>query len=117
MPGDTDDRADVFVHDLLTGDTTRVSVASDGSQALGAHSGDPSISADGRTCFRSAENLVAGDTNDVTDVFVHDRRTGDTTRVSVDSHGDQVHQPSILDWYADWSSRLSADGRYVVFES
>ncbi len=120
VPGDTNGYADVFVHDLLTGDTTRVSVASDGSQALRAFAGGASISADGRYVefISGAANLVAGDTNGVDDVFVHDRLTGDTTRVSVDSDGHQVHQPSTVDWYAGgYSSRLSADGRYVVFQS
>ena len=118
VPGDTNNCADVFVHDLLSGGTTRMSVASDGSQVF-QHSIDPSISADGRyVAFDStAADLVAGDTNGVTDVFVHDRMSGATTRVSVDSDGHQVFLASILDSYYGWSSRLSADGRYVVFES
>ncbi len=117
-PGDTNEDRGVFVHDSLTGDTTRVSVPSDGSRVLG-NSGEPFISADGRyVAFSSADaNLVPGDTNDVKDVFVHDRVTGHTTRVSVDSDGNQVYKPSVLDWYMGRSSRLSADGRYVVFES
>ena len=68
----------------------RKSVASGGSQGkYYSHAGG--ISADGRfVAFTSAaNNLVAGDTNDRIDVFVHDRQTGVTERVSVDSFGAQ----------------------------
>src|SRR5205809_7953833 len=79
--------SDVFVHDRQTGTTERVSVASDGAQGNGS-SGllsfafPPALSADGRfVAFVSfATNLVAGDTNGATDVFVHDRQTGATER-------------------------------------
>jgi Tol biopolymer transport system component len=109
--GDTNDVPDIFVHDRQTGETTRVSVASDGTQASGS-SFLPSISADGRTvAFESgATNLVPGDTNGVTDVFVHDRQTGETARVSVGSDGTQANQVS-------YDPSVSADGRYVAFYS
>ncbi len=109
--GDTNGRDDNFVHDRDTGQTTRVSVDSNGNQGDEA-SHFPSISADGRfVAFQSfATNLVGGDTNNTEDVFVHDRNTGQTTRVSVDSKGNQgarqSHYPSI-----------SADGRFVAFLS
>ena len=88
MPGDTNNNLDVFVHDRVTGSTERVSVASDGSQANGG-SNVPAISADGRyVAFGSgAGNLAPGDTNVSGDVFVHDRVTGGTERVSVASDG------------------------------
>src|SRR5262245_17805320 len=72
----------------------------------------PPLSADGRfIAFASdATNLVSGDTNDTTDVFVHDRETGETTRVSVASDGKQGN-----DYSRD--PDISDDGRYVVFES
>jgi hypothetical protein len=71
VPGDTNGTVDVFVHDRLTGQTTRVSVASDGTEGNGA-SWRPSLSADGRyVAFASeASNLVPGDTNDKSDIFV-----------------------------------------------
>ena len=111
VPGDTNGVEDVFVHDRLTGQTARVSVASDGAQGNGPSWG-PSISADGRfVAFESrASNLVPGDTNDTTDVFVHDRLTGQTTRVSVASDGREGNSYS-------WLARISADGRFVVFTS
>ena len=111
VDGDTNGTYDVFVHDRHTGDTTRVSVASDGTQGNG-HSQYPSISADGRlVAFHSAaRNLVTDDTNGTFDVFVHDRQAGDTARVSVTSDGAQAighsQYPSI-----------SSDGRYVAFHS
>ncbi|MCI0730039.1 MAG: hypothetical protein L0332_25425, partial [Chloroflexi bacterium] len=111
VSGDTNGSGDVFVHDRETGQTTRVSVASDGTQG-NDHSDWPSISANGRfVAFHSiANNLVSGDTNDFADVFVHDRETGQTTRVSVASGGTQG------DGHSSWPS-ISADGRYVTFES
>jgi hypothetical protein len=71
VSGDTNGEIDVFVHDRLTRETTRVSVASDGTQGNG-DSGPPSISADGRyVAFESeASNLVPRDTNDKSDIFV-----------------------------------------------
>jgi Tol biopolymer transport system component len=111
VAGDTNGKQDIFVHDRLTGQTTRVSVASDGAQGNG-DSGQPVISADGRfvAFYSSASNLVPGDTNGVEDVFVHDRLTGQTTRVSVASDGAQGNGPS-------WGPSISADGRFVAFES
>jgi len=111
VSGDTNDYIDVFVHDRQGGGTTRVSVASDGAQGNGG-SDYSSISADGRyVTFRSwASNLVSGDTNDTGDIFVHDRQSGGTMRVSVASDGAQGNGGS------DYSS-ISADGRYVAFES
>ena len=111
VPGDTNGVADIFVHDRITGQTTRVSVSSTGTEANEA-SYDPSISADGRyVAFTSlAENLVGDDTNYWEDIFVHDRITGQTIRVSVDSAGAQVNGDS-------YDPTISADGRYVAFIS
>ncbi|MGH8480453.1 MAG: PKD domain-containing protein, partial [Gammaproteobacteria bacterium] len=109
VSGDTNNTWDVFVHDSWSGETSQISVASDGTH--GDYSSiDPKISADGRyVSFRSdATNLASGDTNSFSDVFVHDRETGVTTRASVASGGGQA-------WglYHD----ISADGRYVAFAS
>ncbi|WP_198136339.1 TolB family protein [Roseiflexus sp. RS-1] len=111
VSGDTNGVQDIFVHDRQTGQTTRVSVASGGAQANGP-SFDPSISADGRyVAFASlATNLVSGDTNNEQDIFVHDRQTGQTTRVSVATGGGQAN-------LASSDPSISADGRYVAFES
>jgi Tol biopolymer transport system component len=111
VTGDINEYADIFVRDRQTGQTTRVSLASAGTQANGS-SYDGSISADGRcVTFRSyASNLVSGDTNDRADIFVHDRMTGETTRVSVGLWGVQANG------YSDGPS-ISAGGRYVTFFS
>lgn len=109
--GDSNGTSDVFVHDRDTGATERVSVDSSGVEANAA-SVDPDISADGRyVVFESdATNLVADDTNSRMDVFVHDRQTGTTERVSVDSSEAQVSASSR-------NAAISADGRYVAFDS
>ena len=111
VAGDTNATNDVFVHDRQTGITERVSVASDGTQGNNASS-YPALSADGRfVAFVSfATNLVAGDTNSATDVFVHDRQTGTTERVSVASDGAESNAACL-------GSALSADGRFVAFQS
>jgi Tol biopolymer transport system component len=111
VPGDTNSTPDVFLHDMLNGVTTRVSVDSSGLQGNGL-SYQPSISADGRyVAFESgASNLVSGDTNGWSDIFVKDTVSGTTTRVSVDSNGVQGNQSSDL-------PSISADGRHVAFQS
>lgn len=113
VPGDTNGTWDVFVRDLATGVTERVSVSTDGSEANGL-SAHPSISADGRyVAFSSgASNLVAGDTNGFGDVFVHDRETGATTRVSLAHDGTEGNGNS-----GNFGPSLSADGRYVTYSS
>jgi Tol biopolymer transport system component len=72
----------------------------------------PSISADGRfVAFQSdATNLVPGDTNGSTDIFVHDRLTGKTERVSVSSSGVQGNSDSV-------TALITPDGRFVAFSS
>ncbi len=108
---DNNNTWDVFVHDRVTGTTERVSVDAAGGQGDGA-SYDPSISADGRyVAFWSlASNLVAEDTNGTWDVFVHDRVTETTQRISVDAAGAQGNGRS-------WDPSISADGRYVAYSS
>ena len=112
--GDTNESWDIFVHDRVIGETTRVSVASDGTEGndTSGFGGLTTISGDGRyVAFDSlATNLVVGDTNGYSDVFVHDRETGETTRVSVASDGTQGNGFSFC-------PSVSADGRYVAFES
>jgi hypothetical protein len=111
VPGDTNAAQDVFVHDLDTGITERVSVASAGTQ------GDDdaftlSLSSNGSfVAFGSfATNLVGGDTNDVIDVFVHDRDSGSTARVSIATAGTQANDES-------FSPAISSSGRFVAFRS
>jgi Tol biopolymer transport system component len=108
---DTNFAADTFVRDLSTGTVERVSLSSAGEQGNGP-SLSASISDDGRyVAFRSfASNLVPGDTNDASDIFVRDRVARTTTRISVSSGGRQANGGSD-------SASISADGRVVAFRS
>ena len=113
MSGDTNVAYDIFLHDTQTGDTTRLSVDSAGGESsFMENSNHPAISDDGRyVAFdSSATNLVSGDSNVVSDIFVHDTQTGATTRVSVDATGTQANGASVF-------PEISADGRYVVYYS
>ncbi|WP_104108360.1 PD40 domain-containing protein [Nocardioides sp. 616] len=110
VPGDTNGQGDVFVRDLATGTTSRVSIRSDGTQASGT-SYDPSISADGRyVAFQSYAALFPGDTNGKADVYVHDRTARSTSLVSLDSAGALANEDSRR-------PAISGDGRFVTYES
>ncbi len=111
VPGDTNSKSDIFVHDRQTGATERVSVGTSGKQANG-DSHKPAISADGRfVAFQTlASNLATGDINSTYDVFVYDRQTGTTERLSVGLTGGGG------DGFSQWPA-MSADGRYVAFQS
>jgi Tol biopolymer transport system component len=111
VPNDTNRSADVFVHDGSTGVTERISVSTSGVEADN-DSESPSVDKNGRViAFDShAENLVAHDTNSFMDVFVHDRMTGRTGRVSVNTNGGNGNGTS-------FGPSISADGRFVAFAS
>ena len=99
VPHDTNKLADVFVWDRLSGAIRRITNGDGWS-----HEAD--ISANGRwvTFMSEANNLVAHDTNDHTDVFVWDARTGKTRRISRDNTN-------------NWTATVSADGRSVAYVS
>ncbi len=117
VSGDTNAKADVFVHDRLastTGRTSLVSRHSSGPYGNG-DSRSPSIGGDGRhVAFHShATNLVSGDASGAADVFVHDRladTTGRTTIVSRHSNGPYSNGDS-------FKPAISGDGRFVAFHS
>ena len=112
VAGDTNGTTDVFVHDRQAGTTTRVSVSSAGVQGNNSSFQTPSFSADGRfvAYLSGATNLVANDTNARQDLFLHDRQTATTTRVSVGTGGQEADSTS-------FQPAVSADGRFVVFAS
>lgn len=112
VPGDTNNAADVFLHDTLAGITERISVSSSGAQTIGGSSSQPALSADGRfvAFTSSATNLVTGDGNNKYDVFLRDRALGTTVRISVDTSGGDSDNDS-------YTPAISADGRYVAFAS
>jgi len=117
VQGDTNGFADTFVHDRLTNTTERVSLSSRGREG-NADSGligvaaYPAISADGRfVAFVSeASNLVSKDNNGNADVFVRDRQSGTTERVSINSAGVEAD-------LGGTGPAISADGRFVAFQS
>jgi len=110
-PGAVDGNEDAYVRDRWKGTTRRVSVNTRGHQA-NESVGYMSISNSGRfVVFESnANNLVKHDTNGQDDVFVRDRRSKTTKRVSVSSSEKQV---------MNWSgyAHISPSGRFVAFES
>jgi hypothetical protein len=112
VPGDTNTYSDVFVRDRKLGITERVSVSTAETQGDGDCFDHASIGDDGRFvafgCF--AENLVPGDTNERTDVFVRDRMLGTTERVSLTPEGKQISG-------GGQSPSISATGRFVAFEA
>lgn len=115
VPGDHNGLADVFVRDRLAGTTERVSVGQDGSRGHGQGSGDengPGLTPSGRyVVFSStAPDLVRGDTNGATDVFLRDRVSGRTRRASLADGGGQIGGHSL-------GGAVSADGHLVAFQS
>jgi archaellum component FlaF (FlaF/FlaG flagellin family) len=118
VPNDTNGLNDIFVYDRQTGVTRMVSIAGDGTQG-NFHSQLAYISDDGRyVAFTSrASTLVANDTNNGADAFVHDLQTSATTRVSVASNGAQTATTSGLGLPGSRATSISADGRYVTFTS
>jgi Tol biopolymer transport system component len=145
VAGDTNGELDVFVRDVQEGSTKRVSVSSEGAQlrheqptewgdatadraVKNPETGDntmfPSLTPDGRhVVFQSrASNLVRGDHNHVIDVFVHDRVTRVTERVSVSSTGrergpDTSYPPTSSDNEDSMIPSISGSGRFVMFRT
>lgn len=109
--GDSNGVTDIFIHESTTGLTEILTLNTAGVPGNG-HSTNPSISSNGRyIAFHSeANDLVVADTNIWKDVFVHDRLTGITERVSVSSFGAEGNGDSV-------NAAISADGRFVAFES
>ena len=110
-PADTNGVTDAFVRDLQTGITTRVSISTAGTEA-NAESSEPEISGDGSAVvFASrASNLVPGDTNGASDIFVRDLTTGITSRVDLTLAGGETNFGSV-------APSISSSGRYVAYSS
>ena len=105
LPGDTNGVSDIFVRDLQAGSNILVSVAADGSWGNG-DSTDPVMTPDGRyvAFVSAATNLVAGDSNGISDVFVRDLVNGTTRLVSTGASGGDVSAPV-----------MTPDGRFVAY--
>lgn len=131
VPGDTNGAADVFMRDTCVGvsgctpSTTRVSLADDGSQANGA-SGEPAFTGRYLAFSSAASNLVAGDTNGVSDIFLRDTCIGatgctpSTVRISVGNAGEQANGlsfgPQVTLPMSSWEG-YDMHGRFVAFVS
>ncbi len=113
VSGDTNGVTDIFVRDLESNETIRVSVASNGTEGNGL-SLTPVMSYDGRyIVFPSdATNFAPSDTNTQRDVFLHDTQTGTTVRVSEGSNGEEGTGPN-----GPGDPAMSWDGRYIAFET
>jgi Tol biopolymer transport system component len=109
VAGHAGKEADVFVYDRTTRTTTCLTTGGNGPSGLNQRL---AISADGRFVALAslAGNLVGDDTNDAWDIFVCDRQSGVTTRVSVGPGGAQANGNS-------FAPAISGDGRYVAFHS
>lgn len=109
--GDTNNAADVFIYDRDSHSVARVSQTKNGTQANGASS-SPALNSDSRfIAFSSdASNLVSGDNNALSDIFVVDRSTGAIERISLASDLTDANGGS-------FSPSISGDGRFVAFES
>ena len=108
---DTNETFDVFVTARVGGTPARVSLSDNAGEGTGA-SYWPALSTDGRfvAFYSEAPNLTAGDTNGAADVFLHDRASGATTRLSIDNVGAEGNGDS-------FRPTVSGDGRIVAFES
>ncbi|MEO5821443.1 MAG: hypothetical protein ABIT71_13140 [Vicinamibacteraceae bacterium] len=102
---------DIYLRDRIASATTRVTIGLGGAEPNGA-SHEPRISGNGLwvVYVSEASNLVAGDNNDVADVFLFNRQNGTTTRVSVGSGGEQADLPSS-------GASISGDGNVIAFVS
>lgn len=111
VAGDTNGQTDIFVRDHQNGTTELISQSTGGGSANGA-SEQPDISPDGRfvVFWSFASDLISGDTNGLPDVFLHDRQSGTTERVSIDSNEVQGSSASL-------GGSVSDTGRFVAFHS
>lgn len=110
VDGDSNQANDVFFRDVVANTTVRVSVAGD-EQANGPSSFPSVTDGCGKVAFQStANNLVSEDLNRVSDIFVYDRDSGETTRVNLAADGSPANGVSI-------TPSISADGRCVAFAS
>jgi RHS repeat-associated protein len=117
VPNDTNGSIDIFIHDMLTGETTRVSENSSGVQG-NSGSGVPSISADGKfVTFKSlATNLVPGDTNNSVDLYVYNVENKQITKLTNANNGGFRDVGFGVNVPVGYTS-ISGNGRFIAFQS
>jgi Tol biopolymer transport system component len=120
LPGVDNGLSQVYLYDrtlagytLISGSPLIVGQEGNGASAV------PTLSADGRyVSFQSAaSDLVAGDTNGLIDIFVHDRQTQITVRVNVTDAGHQAEFTGGPNGGHARRPSMSSDGRFVVYDS
>lgn len=123
IPNDFNGKVDIYLHDMNTGITSRVSADPSGNDADG-NSVLPRMSSDGRyVVYRSAAtNLIPNDTNGFEDIYVFDRAAGVSDRVSIDSYGNESNDnscdvPNPPNADINTYGAISTDGQFVVFDS
>lgn len=109
--GDTNQTADVFLYNLTNQTITIVSLNLSNTSSGNGYSDVPDVSADGRyvAFYSTASDLVAGDTNNVGDIFRRDLLMSTTALVSVGGSGLGNHE--------SYDPDLTPDGRYLAFET
>ncbi|MFZ0827709.1 MAG: hypothetical protein WAO02_09835 [Verrucomicrobiia bacterium] len=120
VPNDTNNAADVFVRDVINGTTTLVSVGLNGGiSSSNGVSRSSVMTPDGRyvAFVSTATNLVAGDTNNIADVFVRDLQAGATKLASVGAVNSSNAPPAVSTASSSESPEITPDGRYVAFYS
>jgi hypothetical protein len=110
VAGDTNEFFDVFLRDLQTNTTQRVSLTENDLQIEEGHSYEPSISDDGTKIEFSSDagDVVTDDLNDSEDIFVRNLTAGTTTRVSVATNGTETD-------FGAYEGSIAGGGGYVVF--
>ncbi len=108
IDNDTNHVSDIFLHDLTTGETIRVSVGSSGEELLSG-SRRPSISADGRYI-----SFVYQSVDGSQQIFVKDRTTGELKLVTVNIYGKISENESLYSWIYQ---SISGSGEFIVFSS
>ena len=115
VPGDNNGFSDVFVRDMNGATIERISVNSNGEPTLDGNSRHPAITADGRfVAFSSAASQLGPPTNTLGNVFVRDRTTGTTSRVSIGVGG---AEPNGSSGFGGFRPSISDNGRWVLFGS
>jgi Tol biopolymer transport system component len=110
-PADVNGDIDVYLRDTVTGETTLLSRRAGGEPLSSGWASSPAVSGDGSSIafWSNSSQIVAGDTNYTGDLFVYDRASGVTERVSVTSSGAEADG-------AD-SGVLSHDGRLAFYRA
>jgi Tol biopolymer transport system component len=112
VAGDGNGFEDVFVRDRVAGTTEMVNLPGVGGQSGGFNTDNPQISADGRyVVWQTYAPLVGGDVNGGRDIYLRDRATSTTERITVG-----LTNNGNPDGHA-YLPVISGDGRYVAFQS